>query len=186
VSGSYTFSAVSPGTAVDLASFSRAHGKFRYCSCMRWRATSSDFARLSKEERAAALHKLARSKEPVGMLAYHQGVPVGWCSMAPRESYAALEHSRVLPRVDDQPVWSVVCFFLDRNHRGLGLCVKLLAAAIKDARSRGATVIEAYPWPGGTSYRYMGTREIYSAAGFVEVPRPKGLRPVMRLSLQHP
>ena len=52
------------------------------------------------------------------MLAYHQDVPVGWCSMVPRESYATLDRSAVLPQVDDQPVWSVVCFFLDRHHRG--------------------------------------------------------------------
>ncbi len=54
----------------------------------------------------------------------------------------------------------------------------------EDARSRGATAIEAYPWPGGASYRYMGTREMYSAAGFADVLRPDGLRPVMRLALQ--
>jgi GNAT superfamily N-acetyltransferase len=180
----YTFRAVSTDTAGDLEYFSRAHGKFRYCSCMRWRATSSDFTRLGKEGRAAALDDLARSSDAVGVLAYHQGVPVGWCSMAPRESYAALERSTVLPRVDDRPVWSVVCFFIDRHHRGRGLPAKLLGAAIKDARSRGATVIEAYPWPGGASYRYMGTREMYSAAGFADLPRPTGLRPVMRLSLQ--
>lgn len=184
VPDSYTFRAVSPETAGDLECFSRTHGKFRYCSCMRWRATSGDFARLGKGRRSAALDDLARSGEAVGMLAYHQDAPVGWCSMAPRESYAALERSAVLPRVDDQPVWSVVCFFLDRHHRGLGLRAKLLAAAIEDARSRGATAIEAYPWPGGASYRYMGTREMYSAVGFADVPRPDGLRPVMRLALQ--
>jgi GNAT superfamily N-acetyltransferase len=152
----------------------------RACAGGRRAATSPGLAK----DAAAQPGTILRSGEAVGMLAYHQDVPVGWCSMAPRESYAALERSAVLPRVDDQPVWSVVCFFLDRHHRGLGLRAKLLAAAIEDARSRGATAIEAYPWPGGASYRYMGTREMYSAVGFADVPRPDGLRPVMRLALQ--
>jgi hypothetical protein len=44
---------------------------------------------------------------------------------------------------------------------------------------RGADA-EAYPWPGGASYRYMGTRDLYLAAGFHDLPVPPGYRPVMR------
>ena len=40
-------------------------------------------------------------------------------------------------------------------------------------------MIEAYPSPDGKAYRYMGTRELYRAAGFDEVP-VRGSRPVMR------
>ena len=41
-------------------------------------------------------------------------------------------------------------------------------------------MIEAYPSPDGRAYRYMGTRELYRAAGFEEVPVPPNSRPVMR------
>jgi hypothetical protein len=48
------------------------------------------------------------------------------------------------------------------------------------AAAAGAAVIEAYPSPDGRAYRYMGTRELYRAAGFEEVPVPPNSRPVMR------
>ena len=59
-------------------------------------------------------------------------------------------------------------------------CAELLEAACGYAAQAGAAVIEAYPSPDGKAYRYMGTRELYRAAGFDEVPVPAGSRPVMR------
>src|SRR5258708_21887004 len=110
----------------DLACFSEQHGKFRYCSCMRWRMRSIDFGRSTKESRVAALERLVRDGKPTGVLAYLDGEPVGWCSVAPRESYQGLERYRELPRIDDQPVWAVVCFFVDRRFRRRGLTLALL------------------------------------------------------------
>ncbi len=75
----------------DLTEFSQCHGKFRYCSCMRWRMTSSAFRRSSKQDRVDALEELVRAGTPVGILAYHEEQPVAWCSIAPRETCAALE-----------------------------------------------------------------------------------------------
>ena len=105
----------------DLAKFSQCHGKFRYCSCMRWRLASSAYRRSSKEERVAALEEIVRAGTPVGILGYFEDEPVAWCSVAPRETYAALERYRALPRIDDTPVWSVVCLFVDRRFRRQGL-----------------------------------------------------------------
>jgi hypothetical protein len=69
--------------------------------------TSTDYQRSTKESRMAALDELVRQGTPVGVLAYVDGDPVGWCSIAPRETYAALERSRALPCVDDTPVLPV-------------------------------------------------------------------------------
>ena len=77
-------------------------------------------------------------------------------------------------------VWSVVCFFIAPRARRQGLRARLLDAACGYAAAGGAAVIEAYPSPDGRAYRYMGTRELYRAAGFEEVPVPPGRRPVMR------
>jgi len=82
-------------------------------------------------------------------------------------------------------VWSVVCFFLTPQARHRGLLPLLLEAACAHAAQSGARIAEAYPWPGGASYRYMGTRELYLAAGFHDMPIPDGCRPVMRRTL-HP
>ena len=168
----------------DLARFSQSHGKFRYCSCMRWRMTSSVYRRSSKEERVEALDALVRNGTPVGILAYSKEVPIGWCSVAPRETYAALERYRALPRIDDAPVWSVVCLFVDRHFRREGLTGKLLDAAVNFAREHGAPAVEGYPVaPDASSYTYMGSPDTYRRAGFVDVTPSGQKRLVMRYTI---
>jgi GNAT superfamily N-acetyltransferase len=165
----------------DLARFSERHGKFRYCSCMRWRMTSADFKRSTKESRVAALEDLVRRGTPVGVLAYQDGEPIGWCSIAPRETYAALERFRALPRVDDAPVWSVTCFFVDHHARRTGLTLGLLNAAVDYARSQGAQVVEGYPVePGPRLYTYMGSPGTFQQARFRDVARSEQGRRIMR------
>jgi GNAT superfamily N-acetyltransferase len=172
---------VTPERLADLARFSEAHGKFRYCSCMRWRLASADYKRSTKDSRIAALDALVEQETPVGALAYRDGEPVGWVSVAPRETYAALERFKALPRIDDSPVWSVVCFFVDRHERGQGLTLGLLRAAVAYAGSQGAEIVEGYPVePGPRLYTYMGPPKTFEEAGFQEVARPTEGRPIMR------
>jgi GNAT superfamily N-acetyltransferase len=71
--------------------------------------------------------------------------PVGWCAVAPREAFQRLERSRVLKRVDDNPVWSVVCFFIAKSFRRKGISVKLLKAAVDYATKEDAKIVEGYP-----------------------------------------
>jgi GNAT superfamily N-acetyltransferase len=165
----------------DLEQFSCQHGKFRYCSCMRWRMTSTDYKRSTKDERVAALEGLVLQGTSIGILAYVNGEPVGWCSIAPRESYEALERYRALPRIDDQPVWAVVCFFVDRRFRRQGVTLDLLRAAVKHAQTQGAIIVEGYPVePDSNLYTYMGSPAAFHRAGFRDVT-PKGYaRSVMR------
>ncbi|MEJ2738082.1 MAG: GNAT family N-acetyltransferase [Anaerolineae bacterium] len=177
----FQFQPVTPERLPDLARFSTEHGKFRYCSYMRWRTTSTEFRRSTKEDRVAALAGLVRQGTPTGVLAYAEGKPIAWCSIAPRESYRALERYRALPRIDDLPVWSVVCFYVDRRFRRRGLTQRLLRAAVHYARSQGAQIIEGYPVkPGSRSYTYMGSPETFRRAGFRDVTPEGQARQVVR------
>ena len=178
------FLPVTPATAGDLERFSATYGTFRWCSCQRWRLRSTPFRDAGKEGRVAALAAQVRAGEPVGVLAYDGDDPVGWCSIAPRESYAAALASRVIPQLPGERVWSVVCFFVAPRARRQGVRHELLEAACGYAAQAGAAVIEAYPSPDGKAYRYMGTRELYRAAGFEEIPGPPKARPVMRRPAQ--
>ncbi|HEX9067725.1 MAG TPA: GNAT family N-acetyltransferase [Ktedonobacterales bacterium] len=178
---SITYAPVTTETLPDLARFSERHGKFRYCSCMRWRLTSAEFARSTKDARVAALEGQVRQSTPVGVLAYRDGEPVGWCSVAPRETYGALERYRGLPRMDDTPAWSVVCFLVDASVRRQGLTLGLLRAAVRYAVESGARIIEGYPVePGPRLYTYMGSPATFLAAGFHEVARHEGGRVTVR------
>ena len=73
---------------------------------MRWRLTSAEFKRSDRASRRSKLEQLVDEGTPVGVLAYQDGEPVGWCSVALRSSYAGLERYRAIPRVDAAPVWS--------------------------------------------------------------------------------
>jgi GNAT superfamily N-acetyltransferase len=164
----------------DLARFSEAHGKFRYCSCMRWRMTSADFRRSRTEDRIAALTQRVRGRAPVGVLAYLNGEPVGWCSIAPRETYASLERYEKLARIDTSRVWAVVCFFVDVRARRRGMTLGLLRAAVEYARSQGARIVEGYPVEPGKLYGFMGSLRTFRRAGFRDVTPPDRQRKIFR------
>ncbi len=165
----------------DLARFARTHGRFRYCSCMRWRMTSSEFARSPPTARAARLVRMVRDGNPVGVLAYANGVPIGWCSVAPRETYAALARYKKLAPIDDRPVWAIACFFVDARFRRRGVPVALLEAAVAYAFSHGAHRVEGYPVEPGRLYGFMGTLPTFERVGFRDATPPGRERRVLRL-----
>lgn len=180
----FAFHPITAARWVDLAAFFEQHSNPNYCWCMRWRLKSTEFGQLRAAERRSRLESLVQEKTPIGVLAYHAGAPVGWCSVAPRETYTALERSRTLKRIDDQPVWSVVCFFVDRNFRGQGLATKLLRAAVDYALSQGATIVEGYPVEPRQSYRFMGAPGIFEEVGFREAAIARNGRRIVRFGAE--
>src|SRR5689334_18569652 len=93
------FHPVSPKRWNDLAEFFQEHGNTNYCWCQRWRLKSAEYAKLSAAKRRGRLSSLVKAKVPVGILGYHKGKVAGWCSIAPRETYALLEASTTLKRL---------------------------------------------------------------------------------------
>jgi GNAT superfamily N-acetyltransferase len=182
-SSDFEFHPLSPERWPDLVKLFEHHGNPGYCWCMTWRAISAEYKQLDAAGRKRALHSRVEAHTPIGILAYREGETVGWCSIAPRETYARLEHSTTLQRLDDQPVWSVVCFFVSRNLRGQGLALQLLRAAVAHAAAQGAQIIEGYPVEPGQSYQFMGSPSIFKAAGFVAVARAANDRLIVRLIL---
>lgn len=171
---------VTEATWPDLERLFEARRGPRYCWCMAWRPMENRSS-APPEARKAALRGSVDSQTPVGLLGYVGGEPVAWCSVGPRESFTRL-------RPDQDPaeagVWSVTCFFVRRDHRGLGLTARLLEAAADYARSHGARLLEAYPVdPQSPSYRFMGFRALYASHGFREVGRAGSRRHVVRRAL---
>ena len=80
-----------------------------------------------------------------GILAYADGKPIGWCSIAPREEFGSLERSRTLKRMNDKPVWSIVCIFVRKDFYSMGMMGELIRGAMKYAKIKGARIIEASP-----------------------------------------
>jgi ribosomal protein S18 acetylase RimI-like enzyme len=135
----------------------------------------------------AGLRALVDGGRIPGLVCYRGGVPVGWVSLGPREDYAKLARSPVMKPVDDQPVWSIVCFVVPSPYRGQGIARALLDGAIAYARAQRARMLEAYPVDGPGRSRddamWFGAKSMYDEAGFEEVARRKPRRPVVRLEL---
>jgi GNAT superfamily N-acetyltransferase len=161
------------------------------CWCMFWRSTRNRFNEGLKDGgkgNRRDMKDVVGGGDTPGILAYVDGEPAAWCSIAPRESYGSLERSRRYPRIDRKPVWSIVCFYIPKEHRGRALMAALLEGAMEHARAHGASLIEAYPVepdkkiaPGDA---YMGVRSAFEQAGFREVARAPNGRPVMRRALR--
>jgi GNAT superfamily N-acetyltransferase len=159
----------------------------RGCWCMHYRKTGQGSGSAGAASKLA-LCDLVNSGVVPGLIGYLDGSPAGWISLGPREEYLRLRRSPIMKPVDDTKVWSVVCSYVARPYRGLGLQHQLLAAAIGFARDNGARVLEAYPVDkAGRSqddFMFFGSRSLYERAGFREVVRRSPTRVVMRRALR--
>ncbi len=185
---SLEFCPLTPDRWVDLERLFGPHGATSGCWCMWWRRTAKEFAACTGDENRAAFRALVDAGDEPGVLAYAGGEPVGWCAIAPRERTPRLARSRTLRPIDDEPVWSITCFFVARPFRRRGVTSALIGAACDFARERGGRVVEAYPVaPSDKAYpaafAYTGLLSAFASCGFVEVARPSAHRTIVRRSL---
>jgi GNAT superfamily N-acetyltransferase len=161
----------------------------RGCWCMFYRKTGQ----VSVSAAAGTTNKeqfcsLVESGVQPGLVGYLGGEPIGWISLGPREEYLKLKRSPVMKPVDDTPVWSIVCTYVAKTHRGEGLQHKLLADAVDWARDQGVRMLEAYPVDkperSHDDFMFFGSRGLYERAGFREVVRRSPTRLVMRRGLR--
>lgn len=161
----------------------------RGCWCMFYRKSGSQELpsanKPSAKRNRESLKALADGGRQVGLIGYLRGVPVGWIAFAPREDFAKLARSPVMKPVDDEPVWSVICFVVPSEHRGQGVARQLLDAAIAFCRKKKVKLLEAYPMDKGErtadQNMWFGAKSMFDAAGFDEVARRKPERPIVRL-----
>lgn len=173
----------------------------RACWCQWWRMSASEYGRQPEdadhagwELRRDALRTQSEDEIAPGLIAYRGDLPVGWCGFGPRSVMRRLERSRVIPRIDDRPVWSIVCFSTRPGYRRRGIATALLRGVIDYAREKGAVALEAYPTdPAGTRRNnvssYTGFTGMFEAAGFRRMlmtdSRADGLpRWLLRLDLE--
>lgn len=173
----------------ELEAFFGPSGAYSNCWCAFFRVTSKQFETGCRDgANHQLLKRLTLEGAVPGLLAYHDGEPVGWVSVAPREQYVRVQNSRLLraPAEDpDDSVWSVVCFWTPKQHRGKGIADHLLQGALDHAYANGAGAVEGYPvdvarkWVGAAGI-YHGTVGQFERAGFALLRRPSATRAVMR------
>jgi GNAT superfamily N-acetyltransferase len=154
------------------------------CWCQYWHLRGKAYDEGWGAANRARLERQVVSGEVPGLLAYVEGAPVGWCRLGPRETFERLERSPKLARVDDEDVWSLVCFSVHVSARGQGVATALLEEAASRAAAAGARLFEAYPVRTGHHVidSFTGYLPMFLAAGFEPV-RDAGRRTIVRRRL---
>ncbi len=169
----------------DLVTLFGPRGAYGGCWCMWNRQTSREFEEHRGESNRRALRDIVDEGRVPGLLAYREGEPVGWVSLAPREEFGRIQRSPVTKPVDDLPVWSIVCFFIAPTHRASGVATALLEAAVEYAAAQGARAVEGYPVEprkerSADIYVWQGLAAMFRQAGFTEIARRNPTRPLFR------
>jgi hypothetical protein len=183
-SSKYSFQPVNPDCWTAFEALFGPRGACAGCWCMYWRVPRKEFTRGQGEPFRQAMKTLVEGGTVPGLLAYDGLKAVGWISIGKREEFVLLSQSKVLAPVDDQPVWSIVCFYIAKTHRKQSLMLPLINAAVEYAAGQGAKIVEAYPMDpyqrlGGVS-AYVGITSVFEKAGFKEAARRSEHHPVMR------
>jgi GNAT superfamily N-acetyltransferase len=159
----------------------------KMCYCVWFRETGTGDNKMPNKDKRPFLKSLAESDMPPGILGYLDGVVVGWASLGPRHDFPALDRSPLMKKVDDEPVWSLPCFYVDKEYRGRGVATALLKAAQEFAVSRNAETLEAYPVDNTErtpeDSAFFGLKTMFDREGYTEVARRKETRPVVRKKL---
>lgn len=166
----------------DFERLFESRGGPKWCWCRMFRRDESGGMPRTRADMKRAMERKIESGVHVGLLAYVDGGPAAWCSVASRTTFVK-PGGVALPGEDPAAVWSLTCFYVASRLRRRGLMGLLIEEALRHARRNGAAVVEAYPVESDApSYRFCGFAPVFAAHGFEEVGRAGLRRRVMRRS----
>ncbi|MFH0866070.1 MAG: GNAT family N-acetyltransferase [Bacteroidota bacterium] len=156
------------------------------CWCMYYRLPKKEFVEGKQNNgNKQKMKKLVWNYKPAGVIGFYKEQPIAWCAFAPRDVYLKIENSRVHKRIDDKPVWSIPCFFIEKEFRRKGISVAMLQSIIQYAKENKIGIIEAYPAiPTKSvlpdSFAWTGLYKSFERAGFEIADHTSKNRPMVR------
>ncbi len=174
----------------DLENLFGEKGACGGCWCQAWKLEKGEkWDDVKGKVAKARLKKEVKTKSVYGVIAFEGDKPIGWCNFGPRKSYPRLNRARTL-KCDDIPlVWSVPCFFVDKDFREKGVAVAMLKNALKIMKKRGVKIAEGYPSKPGKDGRYIaafswtGTNSLFANQGFEVAGNQNGGKQRVRRTL---
>ncbi len=155
------------------------------CWCMWWRLRNKEYENSKGIKNKELFQILIDENEHLGILAYENKKPIGWCSISPRQSLKRLETSRLFKPIDKILVWSITCLYVNKDYRNKGLSTQLINNASEYAFEKGAECVESYPIQPKKNkmpdvFAYVGIKNAFEKSGFEIVKRPSETRLIMR------
>ena len=174
----------------DFETVMGARGGARGCWCMHWRLSIAAWMKNKGDGNKAAMRALAELDTPPGVVGYLDAEPVAWCGFGDRSDFPRMQRSTLLKPADAEPVVSLTCLLVKKDHRGEGLSAAWIAAVCDYLADTSKTrTVEAYPVEppagrrAGSDTAMTGIASAFTEAGFTEIARPRHDRPVMRYQL---
>ncbi|MCX6241352.1 MAG: DUF1697 domain-containing protein [Bacteroidetes bacterium] len=186
IAGSLTFEPLSTSNWDKFVHLFGDRGACGNCWCMSFRLKKAEFeADKINNGNKNRMKKLVENNQPAGILGIYKSKAISWCALAPREAFPKIENSRIHKRIDDQQVWSIPCFFIDKQYRKKGLSMDILKGVINYAREKKIGILEAYPLIPSTArlpdpFVWTGLFQSFEQAGFTVVSRISPNRPMVR------
>src|SRR5690242_4283057 len=147
---SLTMKELSNSTWADFEQLALKQGG---CWCMFYQRPKPVGRGLSLNEKKKMNRKdkqsLVRHGRTHAILVYSGEKPVGWCQYGTRDQLPRIDAGRNYKKVEslaeNERLWRITCFFVDKNYRGKGVAKFALHAALESIRRQGGGIVEAYP-----------------------------------------
>lgn len=181
-----TFEPLSKNNWDEFVTLFGERGACGNCWCQAYRLPKTEFDAGKKNDgNKMKMKDLVWNNRPTGILAFYEGKAIAWCALAPREDFIRLERSRVHKRIDNKPVWSIICFFIKKKFRMMGVSSIMLKAVIEHARRNNISVLEAYPLIPTSgklpdAFAWIGLYTTFKKAGFRIADHSSKNRPLVR------
>lgn len=161
------------------------------CWCMWFIIRVKDYHQNGSEGNRSLFNNMVQNdKDPMGVLAYIDGEPVGWCAIGPRKRYNRAINTPTFKGRDpdeDASVWMIPCLYVRADMRNKGVSRILIEKAIELAKEYKAKAVECFPFS-GTKKRsggdiQVGVESLFASCGFEVIRQPSNNRVVMRVDV---
>ncbi|HZD12361.1 MAG TPA: GNAT family N-acetyltransferase [Candidatus Binatus sp.] len=169
-----------PETWTDFAKLASKQGQ---CWCMfyqRPRPLHKGKVPADQRGRVNRLDKqrLVRKGLAHAVLVYDEDNAIGWCQYGPKQELPRIDAGRFYRKLEpvreQENLWRITCFFVDKDYRGTGVAKLALRGALDSIREQGGGIVEAYPVVSRKmiavpEWRWFGTRSMFEKVGFKPV-----------------
>jgi ribosomal protein S18 acetylase RimI-like enzyme len=159
------------------------NGVWNGCWCIAYHVQRSQEP-ATVAERRAFKEQLVKANRSHAALVFDGDDVAGWCQFGPPSELPA-RMGGVARLGTPAPDWRITCFFVDRDHRRMGVADTALAGALRMIAAAGGGTVDGYPVAivdkrYSSSFLWSGTESMFTKAGFERLGSVGRTKLVMR------